>query len=339
MQFLQERATSVDPSGIQMVITTHSPNLAYAIDLDNLVLIHERRAFPLACGETSLAKSDYGFLARFLDVTKANLFFCCGLLIVEGDAENILLPVLARLLNKDLTEHGVSIVNVGGTGLRRFARIFLRNKPEEGTIRVPVACITDLDVMPDCGPEIVGQVASGEAWPAKEKRHWRARRDYTPEQLLARREEIKAKARGQSVETFVAEHWTFEYDLAFAGLLKDLWTAAHLAEKDEQISAGKCKPLAVLHSALRAYAELTRLYTSQEERACHAYALFTKNSRVSKATAAQYLASLIERRVKKGQLTPASLAQILPVYLVDAIQYVTSTTSHLDAPSEGQRNG
>ena len=58
--------------------------------------------------------------------SKANLFFARGVLIVEGDAENILLPTIARLAGSDLTAHGVSIVNVGGVGLRRYARIFRR---------------------------------------------------------------------------------------------------------------------------------------------------------------------------------------------------------------------
>lgn len=35
-----------------------------------------------------------------------------GVLIVEGDAEAILLPALSKLIGNDLTEHGVSSVNV-----------------------------------------------------------------------------------------------------------------------------------------------------------------------------------------------------------------------------------
>jgi putative ATP-dependent endonuclease of OLD family len=100
--------------------------------------------------------------------------------IVEGDAENILLPTLARLLDRDFTSHGISIVNVGGVGLRRFARIFQRkDSVADGTIPVPVACVTDMDVMPDCAPEITERVKPGEAWPPKSKRRWRAKKDFT----------------------------------------------------------------------------------------------------------------------------------------------------------------
>jgi putative ATP-dependent endonuclease of OLD family len=295
----------------------------------------------LGFGHTELAKSDYGFLARFLDVTKANLFFCRGLLIVEGDAENILLPVLAHLLGRDLTEHGVSVVNVGGTGLRRFARIFLRSKPnEDGTVNVPVACVADFDVMPDCAPEIMDQVPVGGEWPKKEARRWRARKDFTSDQLMTRREEIKAKASGQNVTTFVADQWTLEYDLAFAGLMQDVWIAAHLAQNDEKIAAGKCTITTVAVGACKSYAKLAHGGHSQEELACHAYALFKRHSKVSKATAAQYLGCLLEGRSRKGELTPETLRRRLPKYLVEAIEYVTAkggppVTPATEARSDG----
>ena len=90
-------------------------------------------------------------------MTKANLFFARGVVIVEGDSENILLPTLARLIRRDFTECGVSVVNVGGGGLRRYSRIFQRkDTAKNGKISVPVATVTDMDVMPDCAPKILG---------------------------------------------------------------------------------------------------------------------------------------------------------------------------------------
>ena len=88
MQFLQDQAGIRRPDGqkIQIIVTTHSPNLASAIKLDNLVLVQDGKAFSLAEGETELSPSDYRFLERFLDVTKANLFFARGVVIAEGDA-------------------------------------------------------------------------------------------------------------------------------------------------------------------------------------------------------------------------------------------------------------
>jgi putative ATP-dependent endonuclease of OLD family len=77
---------------------------------------------------TALDKADHEFLECFLDVTKSNLFFARGVIMVEGWAEEILLPPLAKMLKKrglitkDLTEAGVSVVNVGGTSFLRYSR-------------------------------------------------------------------------------------------------------------------------------------------------------------------------------------------------------------------------
>ena len=43
---------------------------------------------------------DYKFLRRFLDATKANLFFAKGVVMVEGDAEVLLLPALAEKIGR-----------------------------------------------------------------------------------------------------------------------------------------------------------------------------------------------------------------------------------------------
>lgn len=322
MQFLQQKANELRDDGqtIQIIITTHSSHLASAIALDNMVLLHGRKAFPLADRYTKLEKSDYGFLSRFLDVTKANLFFARSLFIVEGDAENILLPTLARLMGRDLTENGVSIVNVGGVGLRRFARIYLRKHPEkDGPIAIPVACITDLDVMPDCAPEIIGKVKAGETWPALAKRRWRATRDFTDDTLRQRRAAIRAKASEQNVQTFVADHWTLEYDLAISGLAREVWVAACLADEDDNINAGKKKPWAIMRAALESYAAFNPAVMAPEELASRVYALVLS---VSKPTVAQYLAALLENRRSRG--TAGSLEDLLPKYLVDAILHVTT---------------
>jgi putative ATP-dependent endonuclease of the OLD family len=333
IEFLKDQVKAVrqDDQSIQVVLTSHSPHLASALDLSTLVLLHRGKAFSMAPDCTQLSPSDYGFLQRFLDVTKANMFFARGLLIVEGDAENILFPTLARLLGRDLTDNGVSIVNVGGVGLRRFARIFQRRRPDQdGTIEVPVACITDFDVMPDCAPVILGRVQETGTWPDTTRRRWRAERDFTAEDLAQRRADIRNRASGQCVETFVADRWTLEYDLAYSGLDQDVWIAAHLARADEAITAGKVTRVSVTDAAARSHAELSVDAPTREELASRVYALLESHSGVSKATAAQYLASLLEARRAKGELDAATLRSMLPSYVVGAIEYVTSVAEEED---------
>ena len=103
MQLLADRAApppaeQPDRRQVQVLLTTHSPHLAAGADVESLVLMVEHYAYPLSEGKTRLDHDDYGFLRRFLDATKANLFFARGVIVVEGDAENLLLPAIARKL-------------------------------------------------------------------------------------------------------------------------------------------------------------------------------------------------------------------------------------------------
>jgi len=144
MSFLQAQADKVRADGqqIQNIVTTHSPNFASEIRLENVALIEGGKAFPMGKEHTKLSASDYRFLERFLDVTKAYLFFARAVMIVEGDAETILLPVIAKLIGRDFRRYGVSLVNVGGVGLGRYARVFMRAKPDvTDAISMPVACV------------------------------------------------------------------------------------------------------------------------------------------------------------------------------------------------------
>ena len=339
MQFLQDQvgATRRDGQQIQIIVTTHSPNFASAIKLDNLVMIQGGKAFPLVEGTTGLEKSDYRFLERFLDVTKANLFFARGVLIVEGDGENILIPTLARLIGRDFTEHGVSIVNVGHTGLRRFARVFQRKEPDkEGVINVPVACIADMDVMPNCAPVIIGKVKEGDAWPNKGRRGWLAKSDFTAEKLAAHRELIRKKACGQKVESFVCDEWAREYDRAYFCLAEDVWIATYLARADDRITAGSTGEKAIEKVAKRMFEKLIANNLQKEELASKVYALFTSGKKSSKAIAAQYLAERLEQRVKAGELTAETLKASLPPYLVKAIEYVAPVLAENGAPVQDE---
>ena len=92
---------------VQIIVSTHSPILASKINLKNLILMKDGKGFDLAEGATGLQKGDYLFLQRFLDSTKANLFFAKGIIMVEGDAENILIPVIADIIGYPLEKYGV----------------------------------------------------------------------------------------------------------------------------------------------------------------------------------------------------------------------------------------
>ncbi|WP_270620094.1 ATP-dependent nuclease [Paenibacillus macerans] len=134
-------------SGTQYIFTSHSPILAASVKLENIILIYNKNAFPMRPGLTKLEEDDYEFLERFLDATKANLFFARGVIFVEGDAENLLLPAIAEAIERPLYKFGVSIVNVGNLAFKRYSSIFLREDKNK-LMNFPVSIITDLDIKP-----------------------------------------------------------------------------------------------------------------------------------------------------------------------------------------------
>lgn len=335
MEFLRQAATKdfegMDRS-VQVLLSTHSPNLASKIPLENLVLMEGQLAFALVNEETKLDDADYRFLERFLDVTKANLFFAHGVLIVEGHAEAIMLPALAKLIGKDLTQFGVSIVNVGSRGLRRFSNIFQRKKKDSATISIPIACLADLDVMPDCAPKILGLVEDDddEKW-KNPKRRWKAVRDFGEdleerEIALKKHKKQLTKNDDQAVQTFVADYWTLEYDLARCGLSEQVYIAACLAENDDSLNEGKKIREDVINKAKEKFSTLQSESVDEDELCSRIFRLF-HSKRASKAIAAQYLSELLSEFCSNESLDANGFRSKLPVYVVGAIDYVTAQPS------------
>lgn len=300
----------------QVIMTTHSPLLASVVELNNLLLIQNRKAFSMREGKTMLDPSDYKFLERYLDATKANLFFAKGVIIVEGPGEALLLPTLAQLLNRNLTDYGISIVDVKSTGLRRYARIFQRKEGDE--INIPVSCITDRDVMPECAPAICidEKYEDKDNWP-KKNRKWRVESEIEDKGKYI--QEIKEKANGQNVETFIPEQWTLEYELAANGLGEEmLQTIAAMRVEKIQDKEKKEKKKAEL---LEEYTKKYNKYENKEAKASYVYSFFS-HKLVSKAEFAQQFSFDLEN-IFKGK-TVEEIVTVLPNYLVKAIEYVTT---------------
>lgn len=130
---------------MQFILTTHSTVVGAITKLDNLIICKDKAVFPIK-EYSNLGSDDKQFLGRFLEYTKANLFFCKGVIIVEGDSENLLVPAIAEIvLGKPLHSYGVSIVNVGSKALMRYAKIF---EPKEGKpeIGMKVSLLYDGDI-------------------------------------------------------------------------------------------------------------------------------------------------------------------------------------------------
>lgn len=277
---------------VQIIISTHSPILASKINLKNLILMKDGVGYDLAEGMTGLQKGDYLFLQRFLDSTKANLFFAKGIIMVEGDAENILIPVIADILGYPLEKYGVSIVNVGSTAFLRYSRIMVRK--DGHTIGIPVSVITDCDVKPyDVDPV------------TKERKF----NEKTAESAQAEKEKNEKYTNG-SVHGFTSPRWTLEYCIAMSTLSEDFHKAVHYGMKilnareyisltDEKITEAN----QIAEEEARQWHNL-----SQAETAYKIYDLMLNEDGKSslKAIVAQCLASILRWKISE---IPSELTQ------------------------------
>jgi putative ATP-dependent endonuclease of OLD family len=198
---MQAIETFQKQEGVQLVLTTHSPNIGSKLELRNLIVCGGGRAFPMSAEHTELAPGDYVFLQRFLDVTKANLFFSKGVILVEGWSEELLMQEFAKLIGYDLTARGVAVVNVSSLAFIRYANIFKRKAEPHFYKRV--AIITDVDVQPSAED---GPVPGDKA------------------KLTKALADKIAKYDGQCVKSFVAPQWTLEYCLSKSVAFKDKFT-------------------------------------------------------------------------------------------------------------------
>ena len=279
-------------NNVQIIISTHSPILASKINLKNLILMKDGRGYDLAEGMTGLQKGDYLFLQRFLDSTKANLFFAKGIIMVEGDAENILIPVIADILDYPLEKYGVSIVNVGSTAFLRYSRIMVRK--DGSTTGIPVSVITDCDVKPyDIDPET-----------KKPKFN-----EKITESEQAKKEKDNKYNNG-SIRGFTSPRWTLEYCIAMSCLSEDFHKAVHYGKKilnaqdDISLTDKKiAKANQLVEEEKRQWKDL-----SQGETAYKIYNLMLNDNGKSnlKAIVAQCLASILRWKIS---VIPSELTQ------------------------------
>ena len=213
INFLQHE---YNENGAQIIISTHSPILASKINLKNLILLKNCRGFDLSEDKTQLEKGDYLFLQRFLDATKSNLFFAKGIIMVEGDAENILLPVIADILGCPLEKHGVSIVNVGSTAFLRYSRIMLRK--DGSSVGIPIAVVTDCDVRPY---DVIEQGDGSKKTVFSEKN------DESAQAV----EDKRIKYEAEEIHAFISPKWTLEYCIASSCLSDRFHKAIHYGKK------------------------------------------------------------------------------------------------------------
>ncbi|HCG9253337.1 TPA: AAA family ATPase [Vibrio parahaemolyticus] len=300
---------------IQFILTTHSTSLASKVKLHNLVLCKDGCLYPMGKEYTKLREGDYLFLERFLDSTKSNLFFANGVILVEGDAENILLPSFAKKLGLDLSQYGVSIVNVGSTAFLRYANIFLRN--DDKKLNLDISLITDVDVKPFI-------------YEPKQTKEEKIEGVTTKIELTEGEVEKKRLITKQSIidkyeapiTAFVAPYWTLEYSIARSCMSELFYQAVYICHKTKSrdyvyTSEEKVTLIAEAKATYKKWKDDDKL--SVDEIAYKIYKEIVLDKKISKAVIAQVFADFISDADFDGVIEDENIN-----YLVNAIKNVTS---------------
>lgn len=131
-----------------LVVTTHSPHLASVAPLSAITLL--RNVGDESAGfHTRSLELDEGVeadLERYLDVTRAEMLFAKGVILVEGAAEEFLVPAFAAEMGFDLDAHGVTVCSVRGTDFVPYRTVLGARG-----LNVPNIIITDGDPADDGG--------------------------------------------------------------------------------------------------------------------------------------------------------------------------------------------
>ncbi len=145
-------------NNIQVFLTSHSPTITAKTRLDAISVFQNinNKITVLPLKDSQLNDDNKRHLHKFLDVTKAQLFFANGIILVEGISEALLMPIFAKIMGKeeenphkyDLTKSGIEIVNVGGVSFESFAKLF---NPENKDKRLSQKCVIITDSDPPDG--------------------------------------------------------------------------------------------------------------------------------------------------------------------------------------------
>jgi putative ATP-dependent endonuclease of OLD family len=142
LQYLQSIQAINGEKPVQLFVTSHSPNFASIAKLDSLVCLVDTgtEVETFLPRSIDFAKGKREKLERYLDVTRAELFFARRVIFVEGAAELMMVDALAKRMGCNLRQHGVSLISVEGLNFDSFLPLFGDN-----ALKIPVAVLTDAD--------------------------------------------------------------------------------------------------------------------------------------------------------------------------------------------------
>jgi putative ATP-dependent endonuclease of OLD family len=134
--------------GFQIFISSHSPTITAKAELDSLIVLQdqEHKIQSFLMKRSGLDENNKKYLQKFLDVTKSQLLFSNGVILVEGISEALLLPIFSRMIGEEynIEKKGIELVNLNGIAFEHFAKLFNSDDPKS-RLNCRCAILTDDD--------------------------------------------------------------------------------------------------------------------------------------------------------------------------------------------------
>lgn len=131
----------IQNSSNSVLLTTHSTHITAIAPIDSIVHLHddgERGTEIHATAAMPISDGEFLDVERYLDVKRGEIYLGKAVLLVEGIAEEYLIPQFANLLGKPLDEKGIIVCNINCTNFTPYVKL-LRS------LDIPYAVITDGD--------------------------------------------------------------------------------------------------------------------------------------------------------------------------------------------------
>ncbi len=209
----------------QVFVTTHSTHVTAAAGLEPIVCLsitddgaihvsYPARLF----GDSPAGKESRGYVDRYLDATKSAMLFAKATVFVEGIAEQLVVPAIARALGRSFDTHHVAVVRVDGLTFKHFLPLFgagVAPEMQQFAMNRKVACIIDAD---PCRRETNNPNARwNSCFPFQLDRD---AAQYTYRSNSGALANVRALVTGRPIINIFNGVKTFEYDLALANLGK-----------------------------------------------------------------------------------------------------------------------
>ena len=126
----------------QIFLSTHSVHISESADIQSAIILGKKdKCTEIYIPSKGLNEKEIRKITRFLDVTRLPILFAKNVMLVEGDAELILIPVMLKVkYGIDLNKYGVSIISMDSCFFDLIAVLF-----DDFRIKKKCAILTDLD--------------------------------------------------------------------------------------------------------------------------------------------------------------------------------------------------